>query len=205
VFSGLFAVLQLLLYSLTGEEDIIIGVATSGRMQQELEDIVGDFVKILPMRFKVDREDNFLPYVTKLHKYLSDAHGCQLYDLIDLMKDLNKGRTKPFERLFDVLFNFQDATHVDDFQQESHFSFHLFDEATSNYPLELKIFEGRDAFNFRLVYATSLFGRDDADSMAARYRDLLYKVTSNVHGKISHCMEIQDQHDPVNEDITFNL
>ena len=205
VFSGLFAVLQLLLYSLTGEEDIIIGVATSGRMQQELEDIVGDFVKILPMRFKVDREDNFLPYVTKLHKYLSDAHGCQLYDLIDLMKDLNKGRTKPFERLFDVLFNFQDATHVDDFQQESPFSFHLFDEATSNYPLELKIFEGRDAFNFRLVYATSLFGRDDADSMAARYRDLLYKVTSNVHGKISHCMEIQDQHDPVNEDITFNL
>lgn len=205
-FSGLFGVLQLLLFQLTGQEDIVTGITSAGRTQEELENVVGVFVKILPIRTRINGEDSLMDFTKAVYQQLSAAIEKQLYNLIDLVADLSKSRAVSKELFFDVLFNFQEtATLEQEGNNSSFFAFYQFAESTSNYPLEVKVFAGQDRLNFRFVYNTGSFARENIELFAARYKSLLLKCTRHFQEKLSQLVHAQVQLPQLADDITFNF
>ncbi|MFB6819014.1 amino acid adenylation domain-containing protein [Streptomyces sp. NPDC056347] len=66
LFVTLTAVTQLLLSRYSGQDDIALGTATSGRDRTELENLVGFFVNTLVLRSRIDRTATFGDFLTEV-------------------------------------------------------------------------------------------------------------------------------------------
>ena len=92
LYAGIFSLYFLFISSISGREDIVIGSTASGRMQEELENVVGMFVKTLPVRFNINYELTFKQFIKELHGLLVEVNSKQIYDLTHIMADVNSQR-----------------------------------------------------------------------------------------------------------------
>ncbi|MEA5595933.1 aminotransferase class III-fold pyridoxal phosphate-dependent enzyme [Rivularia sp. UHCC 0363] len=88
LFMTLIAVLNLLLYHLSGQEDIVIGVPTAGQSHVGGKDLVGYYANVLPLRFSA-KNQSFSNYLTAIRKVFLNGYDHQNYPLSDLLKQLN--------------------------------------------------------------------------------------------------------------------
>jgi non-ribosomal peptide synthetase component F len=84
----LIAVLNLVLYHLSGQEDIVIGVPTAGQSHVGGKDLVGYCANVLPLRFSV-KNQSFSDYLTAIRKVFLNGYEHQNYALSRLLKQLN--------------------------------------------------------------------------------------------------------------------
>lgn len=73
LFMGFCTIYYTLLFLLTGKEDIIIGTPVSGRQWREVENIIGFFVNMLPLRIRVDGNLSFLNLLKRVHPVVTEA------------------------------------------------------------------------------------------------------------------------------------
>jgi amino acid adenylation domain-containing protein/non-ribosomal peptide synthase protein (TIGR01720 family) len=95
VFMGLVAAVQLVLSRFSGQRDLVIGTATSGRDQAELENMVGFFVNTLALRTRIDEDATAGELLESVRSTVLDAfaHG-----------DI------PFDRVVDAVVTERDAS-----------------------------------------------------------------------------------------------
>lgn len=204
-FSGFFAMLQILMLKITGQEDMVVGITTSGRVQEEVEDIVGVFTKILPIRFKLKGNYTFLDYLEDLKKFLAEAITKQLYDFIEIKEQLSKNQQTHQGRMFDLLFNFQDSSDLKVLDESLQITNYTFKTNTSNYPLEVKVFEGKEVFDFKLAFSTSYFDENEAVALTNELKSLVIKISNNINSKIFDLIEDPKKENYSTEEIVFNF
>lgn len=204
-FAGLVSLYYLFLSQLTGQEDIVIGVASAGRMQVEVEKIVGMFVKVLPIRYTAETDVSFADFVKNIKKYLIQATGKQVYDISNIVTEINKNRVTPVERLYDASFaflNFHD-TPEDDNQQ---FVAYNFDLTASKIPLTLIASEHKDGFRFRMQYSAAHFTRSDMEMLMQQFQALIEHTAQNIDAKLMDLIGGSEVTGNVMEDdISFNI
>ncbi|MCW3466084.1 amino acid adenylation domain-containing protein [Chitinophaga nivalis] len=204
--SGLFAVYYLFLSQLTGQEEMVIGMAASGRTQHELEGMVGMFVKTLPICFRSTAATSFDVMVKALHQQLIQAGSHQLYDLQDMMTELNKKRTVKLSRLYSAGFvslDFEDEQVPDD---KNDFRHYAFEKTGAKNPLTLYLREHGSTFYFRLSYAHAYFTAADIDLLITQFKVLAERIAANVHARIDDMIGDAGNAAPVVEsDIDFNF
>jgi mycobactin peptide synthetase MbtE len=203
-FSGLFAALQILLYRLTGQEDMVIGMLAAGRTQEELESMVGVFVKVLPVRYSITTGKPFAEYAANVQKHLSEANSNQLYNLIDLMSDINKDKHNKTGRLFDVLFNYQASGNIETPVQKLPFVFCNVNEDTANYPLEVKVFDDEEGLKIRFVYSLGYFNDEQVDAFATRFNNLIQDIAVDMDAEITDASGEEDE-SLLEEEVVFNF
>ncbi len=84
-FMVLMAIVKVLLHKYTGQQDIIVGTPTATRSHPELENQVGIYINVLPVRTQIFSEtDNFQNIVHKVKEQLLGAleHELYPYDLL---------------------------------------------------------------------------------------------------------------------------
>lgn len=204
-FSVLFSTLFLYLSQLTGQDDIVVGCASSGRMQHEVERVVGMFAKTLPIRQQIDINTNFKDFVRSTHKLLVQANSQQVYDLADIVRDVNANRTKAVRSLFDVMFIFQNFERDNNAATNESFKRYEIEGATSKYPLTLYASEGPDAYNFRFEYSTSYFTQSDIELIIAQFQALVCRIAENTDQNILEYLAEEDESSAMEEEISFNL
>ena len=205
-FSGLFSIFFIYLFQLTGQEDLVIGINTSGRMQYELENIVGMFVKTLPIRFQIDTSILFKDFAKQLHNYLIQANSKQIFDLVDIVSELNKNREIPIKNLFDVMFVFQNFEDKKLQGNNEDFSTYEFENTTSKFPLSLISSQGEESFNFLLEYSSMEFTKNDIELLIAQFISLVKNISENLDGKIIDYIGGRTELlQVIEDDITFNF
>ena len=85
-FALMFAAYGMLLYELTGEEDLVFGTTAAGRPSPDTEEIIGVFVNPLPVRIRINRDDSLGSYLSHVNHVLIGFHEHQHYPLEDLVK-----------------------------------------------------------------------------------------------------------------------
>jgi len=183
-FSGLFAIFYVFLTQLTGQDDIVIGVNTAGRMQEEVDKVIGMFVKTLPVRNKINTGDTFKTLVQQVHNHFIKASSKQLYDLADIISELNKGKDTPVKSLFDAMFVFQNYERELVKTSNLQFIQYEFENRTFKYPVTLFCNEGANAFHFRLEYASKYFTKADAELIAEQFQILTANIAANPNALI---------------------
>ncbi len=101
LFMTLIAACQLLFHRWSGQDDVAVGTAVSGREQAELENIVGLFVNTLVLRSRVAGEKTF-------GEFLADVRGTVL--------DAFTHQEVPFDRVVDKIQPVRDPSRTPLFQ-----------------------------------------------------------------------------------------
>ncbi|AOM80160.1 non-ribosomal peptide synthetase [Pedobacter steynii] len=200
--SGIFSLYFLFISRLSGQDDLVIGSTTSGRMQEELEKVVGMFVKTLPVRAIINYDSTFSGFVKYLHELLIEINSKQIYDLSNIMSDINSKREHPLLSLFEVVFVFLDHE-KSDHREATRFDFQHTD---SKYPLTLYVKEYDDVMDFRLEYSNAYFTASDMELLAEQFQTMIRKVMSGPDTKIIELFHENNLGDAVVDDnIIFNI
>ncbi len=109
LFTTLLAALKVLLYRLSGQGDITVGVFTAGQSLVDGNDLVGDCVNTHALRSSIDRKEPFSAFLTRVQRAVLDMYDHSHYTLGDLLKKLKAHRDAGRNPLFSVEFNLERA------------------------------------------------------------------------------------------------
>lgn len=181
-FMTMLASFQVFLSKYSGIDDIIIGSPVSNRPALG-ENLIGNFLNIVPLRTNISDFPDFMTLLQNARKTTIEAL---------------KNWDMPFEKIVEVLKIKRDLSRNPVFQVMlqllPRFSFELrgfyitnffFDTGYSQLDLSLHLYQSEDGYNCRLEYDTDLFQKDTIRRMITNFRYLLMSLANNPHQKIS--------------------
>jgi amino acid adenylation domain-containing protein len=113
LFMLMLSVLNTFVYSLTAQDDVIIGSVVAGREHPDLEDQLGLYINTLALRNKLSYQQSVSDLLQQIKRNTLEAHRHQLYPFDKLIEDLNLKRDYARAVLFDLGFTWQDAASPD--------------------------------------------------------------------------------------------
>jgi amino acid adenylation domain-containing protein len=104
-FMTCLAAYLMLLHRITGDEDIVIGVPTSGRAMEGSETLVGYLTHLLPICSRLTGNPEFRDYLKQVKGALLDAMEHQDYPFANLLQKLDLPRDPSRSPLLSATFN----------------------------------------------------------------------------------------------------
>jgi amino acid adenylation domain-containing protein len=107
LYMVLLAVLNILLYRLSGQEDIVVGTAISGRHHADLHGVIGMFVNTLAVRNYPTPAKTFRSFLKEVRENALQAFENQDYQFEELVSKLGTKRRLNRHPLFDIGFGLE--------------------------------------------------------------------------------------------------
>ncbi|MBL0743081.1 non-ribosomal peptide synthetase [Chryseolinea lacunae] len=107
VFSVFLTCVNVLLHRYTGRKDLVTGTPVVGRDHADLENVVGNFVNIIPLRTRIDETETFSSVLNRVKDGVLGAYQHQLYPDRFIRDDVRATGADHLQPLFDVLVQCQ--------------------------------------------------------------------------------------------------
>jgi amino acid adenylation domain-containing protein len=110
LFAVLLGAYAILLARMSGRRDVVIGTPLRGRSHEQIEPLMGQFTKLLPLALSVDPDLGFTALVRNVRDVVLECFGhpdIQLEDLLAAAPS-EHGSSRP---LYQALLSFQDTRH----------------------------------------------------------------------------------------------
>ena len=111
LFVTLLSAYAILLYRLTGQREMVIGMLAAGQSAVGSHDLVGHCTHLLPLRLELDPEDSFRRLLAGIKPLVLDAYDRQAVTFGTLVKRLKLKRDPSRPPLVSTLFNIDPALH----------------------------------------------------------------------------------------------
>lgn len=200
VFSTLCSLFFMHLSEVTGQTDIVAGIKVPGWIQPELKEVAGGFERILPIRYQVKAGLPFKDFAKNLHQYLNDAIARQLYDVEDIVEELNKNRQNKAGNLFDVLFDFINYKEQHKPAETDIFSIREDKRSTAQVPLSVSVTEEEQSFHFRFECLPGYLTQSSLAVLAGSFKELIESLCSYQQAEMPIQIENSKSvlaHDPI--------
>jgi amino acid adenylation domain-containing protein len=178
LFMTLSALVNLLLYCYSGQEDMILGTVISGRDNKDLTGQMGYFLNTLALRTRFSGSEGFAALLRQVKGTLLGAMKHQLYPFGMLVEDLNLKRDMSRSPLFDVTVHLQDKESAVEMEGMSVKSYE-FGVRSSKFDLMFNFYREKNSISAVLKYKTDLFKYDTIARMANRFKRLVNNVLEN--------------------------
>jgi hypothetical protein len=194
LFMLLLALFNVALAKVTGQEDIAVGAAVSGRVHPDLESLVGMFVNMLALRNYPGGDKHFTAFLKEVRERTLkafDNQDCQFEDLVEQLLETRDPSRSP---LFDVVFAIQGADAAPAAGKSHSVTPREFryKRQISRFDLTLVAIDLNDALRFRIEYSTELFARETIERFAGYFKEIIAFVLENKNIKLR---DIQVSHD----------
>ncbi|WP_296188800.1 non-ribosomal peptide synthase/polyketide synthase [Pseudomonas sp. UBA1879] len=172
LFMLFLASFDTLLYRLSGQRDLRIGVPVAGRADLQTQGLIGFFVNTLVLRAQVRGDQPFTELLAQVKDNLLGAHAHQDLPFEQLVEALQPARSLSVNPLFQVSYNHQQQPDMSRLQFDGlSIEAQPWDIKGAQFDLVLGTFEHQDGrISGYLDYATDLF---DAATVARLYDQLL--------------------------------
>ena len=189
LFSGL-------LYRLTRQDDMVIGIGVAGRDRAEVEGLIGFFVNVLPLRLSINDNTEFRPLVEQVHDTLMAAMDHRDFPFDMLVRAVAPRRASNRQPLINVIYEYQCFENMDageDYNRvfganqpvDPEFGNALaaaIRTPTAKHDLLLFLTERRGICEFMLEYDTDLFDRTTAERWLGYLEQFASTVINHVRG-----------------------
>lgn len=167
---------SVLLYRLTGNEDIVIGLPVAGQAALNKLNLAGHMVQLLPIRVELEASTKFSELLSKVKTSVLDASEHPKFTYGELIKDLAVDRSRV--PLIATIFN------IDQKMPELSFGEALGDvnslpRASENFELFLNVFPKADELVIEATYSTLLFKEETIMSWLGALQHILKAVIEN--------------------------
>ncbi len=177
LFGAVLASIAVLLYRYTGQQDLVVGLQSTGRDQQELEDQVGAYLNTVVLRASLAPGLSLGETVSSVGEVLLEAldHGAYPFDL--LLEDLRPRTPAHHSPIFDVQIDYVpdlDSESFADSASSAGANLGLAitdlsqDTARTKYDLSFLILESSQRLEIITVYNADLFRRETVERMHQR-------------------------------------
>lgn len=185
LFMVLLSAFKVLLHRWSGQADLVVGAAVSGRTQTQLEDLVGCFVNTLPLRSDLSGNPAFLDFLRQVRSTSLDALSHQEVPFDQLVEELRPVRHPGYSPLVQVMFSLQDdrggpprlrgltATRLDTTTD------------TAKFDLLLMVSEGEHTLTPILEYNRDLFDAATAERWLGYFETLLSGIVADAGRRLS--------------------
>ncbi len=180
----LLSALMVTLSKYSKQEDIVVGSPVSGRLNHEMEHLMGMFVNTLPMRGKPKRDMSFKEFVMSIYDFSLEAFEKQDYPLEDMIEDANISKDPTRNTIFDVMLTMNT-------DEETLFDFRgvevsFVKEKVKDIKLDLSfsVYEEQEVNIVSLEYCTELFRRETAKRILERFIEAIPCLIVNKDKKI---------------------
>ncbi|HEX6041976.1 non-ribosomal peptide synthetase, partial [Longimicrobium sp.] len=191
LFMTLLAAFQVVLSRWSGQDDVVVGTPVAGRSRAEVENLIGFFVNMLPLRTELSGGLTFRALVSRVREGVLEAMAHQDLPFEKLVDELQPDRGPAHPPLFQVSFSLQPPA------RES-LRLGALDAAPAGaglqqakYDLVLNMAERGAQVSGALVYRADLFDRGTVERMAAHLQRLLRQVAADPDVPV-HALELLD-------------
>ncbi|MBP5972478.1 amino acid adenylation domain-containing protein [Brasilonema sp. CT11] len=173
----LLSVYMTLIHRLTGQNDIIIGVPTSGRSLLGGEGMVGYCAHLLPIRSQLTGNPTFGEYLKQMRGVLLEAYEHQDYPFAQLLNQLNLPRDTSRSPLVDVSLNLEPPINL---PQMSQLDVSLSPPVVKfkDLDLSLNVAEIAGELLVECDYNTDLFNADTIGRWLSHFQTLLQAIVT---------------------------
>ncbi|HEY6923118.1 MAG TPA: amino acid adenylation domain-containing protein, partial [Steroidobacteraceae bacterium] len=185
LFMVLLAAYYVCLHKLTGQEDIVVGIASNGRTGGSLSTVVGMCVNTLAIRMTVGREQTFHGWMDELKEYLLQCFDHQNYPFEKLVAKAPIERDPYRQPLFDTMFVFESADEREFRIGDARFTEIYLKPGVAMCDLTVETFAFAHEIRFAIQYCTALFTQDAVERFARYFRNIVGAVLARPTVRLS--------------------
>lgn len=178
----LLACWQILLWRLTGQSDLIVGIACDGRNEEELIEALGLFAKYLPLPCHLEKDYPFSEVLAQVNKSTGDIFEWQESFTWELIVETNEpGIELPF---FPFCYEFEEVLTK---YSVADICFSIVKQyaCIDRFKVKLSCVRREDSLSTEFHYDAHLFGADDIQRLAEQFHTLLASVINHPEAAIS--------------------
>jgi non-ribosomal peptide synthetase component F len=176
----LLAGFNLLLYRLTGQDDILLGVPGAARQHQDLKNIVGFFVNTLILRHKVNPGETFIHFLSKVQNNTLQVLENQSFPLELLCSRYEINYPK-----ISVFFNMSIFLNTTQENLESAGSYHIQSVQDAKFDMVCYLEEYKNGIPIHTHYYKELFKPQTIEGIMQLYRVIMEDISRDPGKKIS--------------------
>lgn len=181
----LLTIYYIMLYRLSGQEDIVVGTPIAARRHADLEQIIGMFVNTLALRNYPSGDKTFKDFLSEVKERTLNAFENQEYQFEDLVERVEVTRDISRNPLFDTMFSMQNAGIPEVRIPGVTLKSYGVDPAISKFDLELSADEEGNRIIFNFTYCTSLFERETILRFTSYFKQLVSSVIENCSRRVA--------------------
>lgn len=172
----LLASFEVLLYQLTGQNELVVGVPSAGQPTNGMDNLIGHCVNLLPLRSNPTPNISFIDYLKKRKTELFDADDHKHLSYGHLLQKLNIPRDSSTIPLIPITFDFDFGT--TDGVAFSNLNFELRHNPKSfeNFEIFLSAAGSDSNLVFEWSYNALLFNSETIKKMMESYEQILQKI-----------------------------
>ncbi|SDN01167.1 amino acid adenylation domain-containing protein [Daejeonella rubra] len=184
------AVFEILLYKLSGQNDLVLGLPAAGQAATGNYNLMGHCINLLPIRSHLNEDITFLEYLKDRKFATLDAYDNQQFTFGSLLKKLNiprdPARVPLVSYVFSIDMGMGEAINLEGLKSEvisnkrDYENFEIFVNATST----------EADFKLEWTYNTQLFKEERIIKMTDSYLSLLYAVIKEPGIKIRDILPV---------------
>ncbi|MCL6285133.1 amino acid adenylation domain-containing protein [Ruegeria sp. 2012CJ41-6] len=177
-FMMLIAVLQVLLYRHSGQEDVLVGSPIANRNLAEFEAMIGCVINNVVLRGDLSGNPDFSSFLQQIRNTSLKAveHSEPPFDLV--VNELNPDRSLNHAPIFQVLFTLMNFDYEDGSPEGMEIEPLPIDAGTTRFDLAVEMAEYRGVLKVSYEYSTDLFDAATIELFHRRYLSLLNSVMS---------------------------
>ncbi|PHM68031.1 type I polyketide synthase [Xenorhabdus sp. KJ12.1] len=199
----------LLMKDISGQDEFAVGTPILGRPQNELQDIIGMFVNLLPIVFECNGELPFKHFVKRIAERTIASFENADFQFENMVKELNIKPRLNRTPIFDTVFSYMNIGMADFVLPEVKFSRYDLHQENTRFDITFFVKENYSGYEFNIEYKKNLFKEETMEYFKYRYITLLNNIIAYPDKDIKFILNANNEnhHDEVTESdfLDFNF
>ncbi len=174
LFTLMIGILNMYLSELTGQQDIMIATAGSGRHHQDLKNVMGYFVNTIILRNQVKPENSLNDLIKIISSNTMDALEYQYYPIELIVEELKIDYPK-----ISVFFNMLNISQSDNVYLDNLEAYHIDKIQDAKFDIVFYVKEYANGIELLTVYYSNSYSELVIESIIDRYLQLIEQVIDN--------------------------
>lgn len=185
LFMTLTAALKVLLQRYSGQDDIIIGAPIANRHHEALEEMVGWFLNMLPLRTQLQDDPSFRDVLQRVKRTVSDGISNAAYQFNWMLESIKAVRDSSVSPVFQVMINWQNMPQLSLEYEGLQIATSETPTGYNKYELALYADIQGDQIYLQFAYLSDLFDPETVDRMLQNFVVLLNHIVEAPETPIS--------------------
>ncbi|GAA3937011.1 hypothetical protein GCM10022209_34820 [Chitinophaga oryziterrae] len=196
MFMTLLTAFKVLLHRYSGQEDICVGTPIAGRMQQEVEGLIGFFVNTLALRSNLGNNPSFTTLLQQVKETTLGAYEHQEVPFEKIVDEVATSRDLSRSPLFQVVFGLQNTPDIPAFDLgDVTLSEEKITHTTAQFDMSFSLLESANGLDVNVEYCKDLFEERTIIRLWSHFEQLLRNVVLSPESRIGILpMLSQDEH-----------
>ena len=179
----LLAAFAVLLARYSRQNDLVVGLQVSNRVEEDVKNLIGAVSNLLPLRIELSSRETFTELLARLQVTTLEATARAFVPFEKLLDELDVERSLSRPPLVQVTFNFRS----EEFD---------FDSSVNDFELTLDVVERPSALECRFAYNSDIYDATTIETISNHFKVLLEVIASEPDRQISSLplLTSQEQH-----------